>query len=154
MTKYNAPDIKRINHALKVTSFAEMIAEGENIAKKEKELLLSAAVLHDIGIHEAEKQYNSTDGKYQEILGREIAKKILKTMDYTAEEIERICFLVGNHHTYSIKNDLLLRILIEADFIVNIEEGDFPSGTNYQYIKEKNFSTETGKMLFDILKLG
>lgn len=153
MIEYNAPDMKRINHALKVTAFAHVIADGEKIGKRDKVLLLCAAVLHDIGIHEAEKQYNSASGQLQEKLGPAIAYQMLIGLGFTKSERERICFLIGHHHTYTIKNDILLQILFEADFIVNIDEGDFPDGTDYKMIENKNFKTKTGIDIFEKLIL-
>lgn len=153
MIEYNAPDMKRINHALKVTAFSSVIAAGEKLSKNDKLLLLCSAALHDIGIHKAEKLYNSSSGQLQEKLGPEIASQMIMGLGFTKSERERICFLIGHHHTYTIKNDLLLQILIEADFIVNIDEGDFPEGTSYEMIKEKNFKTKTGIDIFEKLIL-
>jgi len=52
MKKYLGGDLKRVNHALKVARHAEEILkmEGGNPL-----VVLGAAYLHDIGIHEAEK---------------------------------------------------------------------------------------------------
>ena len=49
-------------------------------AKKKKgnlAVILSAAYLHDIGIHEAERKYQSTAARYQEEEGPPIAREIL-----------------------------------------------------------------------------
>ena len=64
MKNYFSDDIKRIDHALKVLDYAREIREiegGDSI------IVESTAVLHDIGIHESEKKYNSAAGHYQEI---------------------------------------------------------------------------------------
>ena len=64
-------DQKRINHALAVLKYAEQIhaVEGGDAA-----VVTAAAILHDIGIHQAEQKYGSTAGKYQEIEGPPIAE--------------------------------------------------------------------------------
>ena len=56
-------DFKRIGHATRVARYAERIgkSEGANMA-----VVLSAAYLHDIGIHIAEQKHGSTSGKLQE----------------------------------------------------------------------------------------
>jgi len=77
MIIYFKDDARRINHALKVYGFASIICSHEQISVNEKNIVELAAILHDIGIKEAEIKYNSTAGKYQEIEGPPIAKQIL-----------------------------------------------------------------------------
>ena len=48
-------DPKRIQHFMKVYAFAKMIAEEEQIGAKQREVIEAAALVHDIGIHAAEK---------------------------------------------------------------------------------------------------
>ena len=63
MKKYFKTDFKRIGHASRVARYAEKIgmAESGNLA-----IILASAYLHDIGIHEAERKYQSTAPSYQE----------------------------------------------------------------------------------------
>ena len=153
MIDYNAPDLKRINHALKVYGFAKYIASGEKLSEFENQIIESSAILHDIGIHEAEKRFNSSAGIYQEKLGPEIAVPILEKSGFKNEEIEKITYIIAHHHTYNIKDNKLLRIIIEADLIVNIDEGEFGPDVDLEHIKNENFVTESGKSLFDKLIL-
>lgn len=144
MINYNIPDLRRINHALKVYGISRAIACGEGVSWSDMEILEAAAILHDIGIHKAEEMYNSASGMYQELLGPDVAKPMLEKTGFSDNEIKRINFIISNHHAYSERRDFLLRILIEADFIVNIDEGDFSEGTDYAAIRDKNFVTKTG----------
>ena len=89
MTDYNAPDLRRINHALKVYGIAQYIAGGENLNDYETLIIKTAALLHDIGIHEAEKRFNSPAGIYQEQLGPEVALPILEKAGFNNEDIEK-----------------------------------------------------------------
>ena len=75
MIQYDAGDAKRIQHFIKVYSFAHTIGLQEKLSVKELFVLDIASILHDIGIHEAEKKYSSCSGKYQEELGPGEAKK-------------------------------------------------------------------------------
>jgi HD superfamily phosphodiesterase len=68
------------------------------------------AILHDIGAVEAQKKYGSIDGVYQEKEGPEVAKEILKKVGYN-KNIDRICFIIGNHHTPSKIDGLDFQIL-------------------------------------------
>lgn len=153
MIEYNSPDIRRVNHALKVTGLAAAIGVREGLSKEEQEILEAAAVLHDIGIHKAEELYNSTAGNYQQELGPDIAAPILEEIGIDKNKAERICYLIAHHHTYNLKEDKVLQILIEADFIVNIDEENLFDGKKYNTISENIFITETGKEYLNRLLL-
>lgn len=75
MITYFGHDIKRINHALKVYGFVKAIGEEEIMDSEKLQVLEVAAILHDIGIKESERKYNSTSGSYQEIEGPPIVQK-------------------------------------------------------------------------------
>lgn len=146
MLEYFGGDPKRIQHFIKVHAFSVIIGKGEKLTAEELHTLESAALVHDIGIKPAERLYGECGGKLQEKLGPAEAEKILRELDYSAEEIERICFMVGHHHTYDNVNDKLLQILIEADFIVNLyEDGVSDEGIKTAYTKI--FRTDSGKAL-------
>ena len=87
---------RRIEHALAVLGYAEQI---QSIEGGDPLIVRAAAIFHDIGIHEAERKYGSSTGKYQEIEGPRIAEDILKKYDIPAETIEHICRIVANHHS-------------------------------------------------------
>ena len=146
MIEYFGNDAKRINHAIKVYGFAKAIAEAEHIPSGKKLLLEYAAILHDIGIKNAEEKYHSSAGRYQELEGPPVAMKILKKIGLDEADIDRICFLIGNHHSYAKIDGLDFRILVEADFLVNIFEDNLTS-KQIQDIKKNYFETETGKKL-------
>jgi len=61
MKKYFKKDFKRIGHAMQVARYAEKIGknEGGDLA-----VILAAAYLHDIGIHEAARA-SATDGNHE-----------------------------------------------------------------------------------------
>jgi HD superfamily phosphodiesterase len=115
--EYNKGDFRRVCHLVRVFTFAELIANGEGLDEKSLDVLSAAAILHDIGIHECERKYKSTVGKYQEIEGPPVAEKIILDFDYSDFERERICWLIAHHHTYNNINAIDYQILVEADFL-------------------------------------
>lgn len=149
---YDSPDVMRINHFLKVYAFAKMIGEGEGLSLAEQYILELSAVLHDIGIRESERKYGSCEGKFQEIEGPVIAKAMLEQLGVENEVVERVCYLIGHHHTYDQVNGMDYQILIEADFFVNAYEGEMDIGT-IRNVYERIFRTQTGKMLFEKMYL-
>jgi hypothetical protein len=143
-------DTKRINHALSVLNFAEKIqaAEGGDAL-----IVKASAILHDIGIHEAERKYNSSAGKYQEIEGPPIAEKILKSCNIPAGTIEHICRIIANHHTAKNIDTTEFRIIWDADNLVNLQE-EFKDANRerIERIIKKVFKTSTGhRMASEIL---
>jgi HD superfamily phosphodiesterase len=143
MIKYYAGDPRRVNHFLKVFSFAKSIGELEKLDKNIQDILEVAAVMHDIGIKISEEKYNSSAGNYQELEGPPVAKEMLSKFKFDAEFTERVCYLIGHHHTYSKIDGLDYQILIEADFLVNIYEDEIKI-PQIQSIKEKYFKTKSG----------
>ena len=136
-----------IDHTLKVLQNAEEIMKGENIEEEKKELIEIIAILHDIGAVEAQKKYNSIDGKYQEIEGPAVARDILKKVGYD-KNIDRICFIIGNHHTPSKIDGIDFQIQWEADLLENLTVMDIQN--EQEEIKrciEENFKTKTGKSI-------
>ena len=146
MIKYYAGDPKRIQHFLKVHELAALIASNERLDDKTCATIEAAAVVHDVGIKIAEKLYGECTGKHQEQLGPPMAKRMLADAGYPEDVTERVCYLVGHHHTYTDIDGIDLRILIEADFIVNLyEDGVSREGILEAY--SKIFRTESGKAL-------
>lgn len=152
MIEYFQTDVRRINHALKVLDFAQIISEDQSLDKKTKEIIIYTAILHDIGIIEAEKKYNSSVGKYQELEGPSIAREMLSDLKISEEIINRVCFIIGNHHSYAKINGIDFQIIVEADFLVNIFEDNMSKET-IQNMNDTIFKTKSGKKLIKTMYL-
>ena len=152
MIKYSSPDDRRINHTIKVYFFAVNIAEEEACDIDTFNTIVYAAILHDIGIHEAENKHGSSAGKFQEIEGPSVAKDLIKDIELKEEIKNRIFYLIGNHHTYDKIDGIDFQILVEADFLVNIYEDEI-SRESIKSIKNKIFKTKKGIELLDTLYL-
>ncbi len=140
-------DPKRIQHFIKVHSLARLIGTGEGLDDVTLFILEAAAYTHDIGIRPAEEKYGKCDGKLQEQEGPIYAQHMLSEIGFENYMIERICYLIGHHHTYSNVEGMDYQILIEADFLVNLFE-DNESETAIRKAYEKIFRTKTGKNIF------
>lgn len=153
MFLYDKGDPKRIQHFVKVYEFAKYIGKGEKLDEKTYKTLKLAAIVHDIGIHKAEKKYGQCGGKLQEKEGPPEAEKLLKKLGADWEIIDRVCYLVGHHHTYTEIDGLDYQILIEADFLVNLyEDGVDQKAVRAAY--DRIFKTDTGRdvcrLMFDL----
>jgi len=150
MIAYYDGDPKRIQHFTKVHSYARLIGIGEELDDASLFILESAAYTHDIGIRVAEEKYGRCDGKLQEQEGPIIAQKMLSQLGFENYIVERICFLIGHHHTYDNIDGLDYQILVEADFLVNLYEDDAGNrAINKAY--KRIFKTETGKKIFRLM---
>lgn len=122
MVDYFETDFRRITHALEVLGHAEIImGNGEDC---DYEVLAASAILHDIGIKQSEEALGYNNGKTQEEYGPPVAEKLLKSINFSPEKTRKVCQIIGNHHSSSRYDYVELKILKEADRIVNRIEGD------------------------------
>lgn len=142
MESYFGDDRRRINHALAVAGYAERLLK---YIDADEAVAMTAAYLHDIGIHEAERRHGSNAGNFQELEGPPIARDILQGLGQPEDFIATICELVGNHHTPRGVDSPEFRILWDADALVNLEEV-LPGKTADQidHILHRSFVTEAG----------
>ena len=136
-------DLKRIEHAKKVTGYAEIIQESEG---GDYPIIVGAAILHDIGIHEAERKYRNSGGKYQEIEGPPIARGILTELGFDRDQTEEICEIIAHHHSPGKIHSTNYKVLYDADWLVNLaDEYDITDNKKLSKIIDKVFLTPTGK---------
>lgn len=143
MMKYYAKDPKRAQHFIKVHSFSAVIGRSEGLDDVTQETLEVAALVHDIGIKVAEEKYGKCTGKLQETEGPAVAEVMLKEIGYPENLIERVCYLVGHHHTYTNVVGMDYQILLEADFLVNMYEDEMSEKAITAALKNV-FKTEKG----------
>ena len=146
MIEYYTGDPKRIQHFLKVHELAKLIASNEGLDERTRLITEAAALVHDVGIKIGEKLYGECTGRHQEQLGPPMAKRMLAETGFDAEVTERVCYLVGHHHTYTDIDGVDLRILIEADFLVNLYE-DNAGEDAVKSAYDRIFRTDAGKEL-------
>ncbi len=138
-------DTRRINHARRVTEHAEELLQREG---GDYLIVIGASVLHDIGIHAAEKKYGSTSGKYQEKEGPPIARRILTRLGFEPNQIDEVCEIIAYHHSPGKIATKNFAILYDADWLVNLrDEYDIQDKNKLSHIIEKVFLTPSGKAL-------
>lgn len=143
MLDYYTGDPKRIQHFTKVHSYAKLIGSLEGLSDYDLSVLRITALMHDIGIKPAEEKYNSTAGPYQEELGQAPARAIMEDLDLPKEVCDRVCYLIGHHHTYTNIDGADYQILVESDFIVNLYE-DCAERDTIMTAKSRIFKTQNG----------
>jgi hypothetical protein len=144
MISFLGTEKTQIAHALKVYAYALTIGELENLDEKSLEALVYAAILHDIGIKVANEKYGSCSFKQQETEGPPEAEKILSRLGFEKSIIDRASFLIAHHHSPAVSEDIDFRVLLEADYLVNLEEGNIALSQKDEILK-KHFRTVSGK---------
>lgn len=150
MLEFDGGDPRRIQHFIKVHRFAQLIGRLEQLDAHTQLVLECAALVHDIGIRPAEKKYGRCTGKLQEQEGPDHARRLMNGLGLEPNDIDRICYLVGHHHTYNQIDGIDYQILVEADLLVNFyEEND-----TQEHIRagiQNVFRTSAGKRLGELL---
>ena len=143
MMQKNAGDLKRIEHSLKVYGYARNLGLSERLSDELQEIVELTGLLHDIGIHVAEMKYGKCTSKDQEIEGPSIALEILSALDFSKTVIDRVCFIISKHHTFTAVDGVDFQLLVEADFLVNSSE-DRMSDHQITHFAHNIFRTESG----------
>lgn len=152
MVVYSEGNLHDIAHFLKVYAYAKTIGECEHLDKDTQLVLEIAAVLHDIACPLCREKYGSIDGKYQEREGAVLAADFLEGTGFSEALVRRVSYLVGHHHTLTQIEGMDYQILIEADYLVNVDESHYDKD-NIRNMYEKVFRTGTGKELLQIIYL-
>lgn len=122
-------DRKRVCHAMRVLHNVEALAVAprQNLELDAATILCArlCAVLHDIGIQQAERVHGSSAARFQELEGPPIARKILTQLSAPDWLVDRVCHVVGHHHTASAVDGADFQLLWEADLLVNLVEDGF-----------------------------
>ena len=146
MIEYYRGDSHQIQHFAKVHTYSRLIGTLEGLDEETMITLEMAALVHDVGIKAGMEKYGRGNGKIQEELGPAIAEELLTGLGVDPDRVARISYLVGHHLTYTNVEGLDYRILLEADFLVNLHEEKEPmEGIVKAY--EEIFRTEAGKKI-------
>jgi putative nucleotidyltransferase with HDIG domain len=145
MKRYFGHDFKRIGHAANVARYAEQIVKEE---QGNPAVVLCAAYLHDIGMHEAERKYGTGSARHHEEEGPVIAREILTRLGAKEKIVDEVCDIIGRHHHPGNEETVNFKVVYDADRIVNLEEdykGRQVEKDGVSMIIDKAFLTETGR---------
>nr|WP_321305608.1 HD domain-containing protein [uncultured Sphaerochaeta sp.] len=146
MFYYEKGNPERIAHLTKVHDYARTIGLLEGLDEETLATLEAAALVHDIGIKVSLEKYGSSRGDLQEKEGPPLSRDLLTKLSFPTSMIERVAFLVGHHHTYTNIEGIDYQILVESDFLVNLQE----KTTGIEAIRkvyEEIYKTKSGKQL-------
>lgn len=143
MITFSNGNIHDIDHLIKVWTYAKTIGELEGLDPETQFVLEVAAITHDIACPLCREKYGNTNGKYQEQEGIPLVRAFLSDTGLSPEQIERVAYLVGHHHTYINVDGADYQILLEADYIANASENSF-SRQSIETFLRRVAKTESG----------
>ena len=150
MLAFSNGNIHDIDHLIRVWTYAKTIGELEKLDTGTQYILEAAAIVHDIACPLCREKYGNTNGKLQETEGERMVHEFFAGTDLSTEQIGRIAFLVGHHHTYTDVDGADYQILLEADYIANASENGY-SEKNVRSFMEKIMRTASGRRLAEIV---
>jgi CRISPR/Cas system-associated endonuclease Cas3-HD len=154
MKRYFKNDFRRIGHASRVARYAERIGKKE---KGTLAVILTAAYLHDIGIHEAEKKHGSSAAEFHETEGPAIARSLLEKLGAKDELINEVCDIIGHHHHPRSKDTINFKVVYDSDLLENTEERKKNKSMDNDELErfiEKSFLTAAGRETAKEILLG
>jgi len=150
MMKCNMGDARRIEHSMKVFAYAQTLGCMEGLSAGQQLTLELTALLHDIGIHMAERKFGISSSTLQESEGPPVAREILVELGFDEAIVERVCYIISKHHTFTAIDDEVFQLLVEADFLVNSVE-DVMSEQQIVSFARNIFKTQSGlKILYNL----
>jgi hypothetical protein len=162
MKKYFGQDFRRIGHATRVARYVEEIGKllvepAEVPGDFNPAVAGIVAYLHDIGIKEAERKFNSSSPRYQHQEGPPVAREILTGLGATPGLIEEVCDIIGHHHNPRPEETTNFKVLYDADLIVNLEEKQQENPSTPEHLAKvvaASFLTEAGTRVAARVLLG
>ena len=152
MIEISQGNLHDIEHFLKVHAYARLIGQLEQLEPDRQFILEAAALLHDIACPLCRQKYGNANGKYQELESPPLVEDFFAGMPVERDMAERISWLVAHHHTYTHVDGLDYQILLEADFLVNADEGGLVRAA-IENMRQSVFRTGAGVRLLDSIYL-
>jgi HD superfamily phosphodiesterase len=146
---YFGSDAPRIEHARQVHRYACEILETHSA---DRQVVEAAAMLHDIGIPEAERKHGSAAGPWQELEGPPIAREILERLGAAPGLIDQVAAIIAAHHSPGEVNTPEFDVIWDADWLVNLP-AQSPQADAAERARQiaRIFRTARGRVLAKVL---
>jgi len=136
MSKHNKNFVNLLNHTFRVASVSMYLAQKEKIPVAGKEICFLAALFHDVFKEE----------ENHEVKGGAFAGKILKSLTYKPDVIEKVAESIADHN-----NNEKILLTIEAKILWDADKLDKVGATAFlRRIDERNLKRrlENDKIIF------
>lgn len=152
MIDFSGGNIHDIDHLIRVWTYARTIGELEGLDAETQYILEAATITHDIACPLCREKYGDTNGKHQELESPPLVEAFFADLPVSRADVDRISWLAAHHHTYTNVDGPDHRILLEADFLVNADEGAYARPA-IEAARERVFRTPSAIRLLDTIYL-
>ena len=152
MTEFYKGNLHDVAHFMKVWGFARIIGQLEGLDQQTQQTLEYTAVVHDIACPLCREKYGSASGKHQELESPPLVEAFFADLPVSRADVDRISWLAAHHHTDTNVDGPDHRILLEADFLVNADEGACARPA-IETMRERVFRTPSAIRLLDTIYL-
>ena len=152
MTEFYKGNLHDVAHFMKVWGFARTIGQLEGLDQQTQQTLEYTAVVHDIACPLCREKYGSASGKHQELESPPLVEAFFADLPVSRADVDRISWLAAHHHTDTNVDGPDHRILLEADFLVNADEGACARPA-IEAARERVFRTPSAIRLLDTIYL-
>ena len=150
MISESAGNLADIEHYVKVTCYARMIAEAEGLDEKTKWLCEAEAIVHDISCPLCRKKYGNTNHQMQEKESEALLREFFSSSDVSDEDLKRIIAVISRHHSPERIDGIDNQILIEADYLVNANQSNYQPSAILAF-RNTYFRTACGTRMLDLM---
>ena len=137
-----------VDHTRDVVAAAEHISEAERVPSADRDILLTAALMHDIGFLKGYENHETSSC--------ELSREILPSYGYDKEEIEKICNLITVTRLPQQPVSQLEEILCDADLYYLGSDKYFDGAerlfNEFKEARKIDANTDWNKLQIDFLK--
>lgn len=139
MSKHNKNFVNLLEHTLRVASVSLYLAQKEKQTAASKEICFLAAIFHDVFKEE----------ENHEIMGGDFAEKILRTLKYKQDVIEKVAESIADHNNHGkILRTIEAKILWDADKLDKVGATAFLRRMGEKNLKNLKSRLEKDKNVF------
>lgn len=116
-----------VHKMFKVVGHTQDLALSEGFEEVERDMVLSAAILHNIGQAETERRLDRGEEAEEADIAEEMIRELLEPSDLNTFEIEGILILVRTHKQVGFLENPMHQLLSEALLLAEIAEAEDPN---------------------------
>lgn len=141
----NAPEAQQVlDRGMQVVDRARQVLLEE---EGDPRVVLSAALLLDIGAPRAAAAHTSPEARFHEAEGRVVAWRLLQELKVDGVTADHVCQIVGSHHSADEVDTPEFRVVCDADQLVRISEARQEAGADGPAADAELFRTESARRM-------
>lgn len=133
----------QIHKMFKVTGHVQDLALNEKFEDVERDMVLAAAMLHNVGLGEWQRRQDRGEAADEMAVTEEVIRELLEPSDLNTFEIEGVLILVRTHKQVGFLENAMHQVLSEALLLAGLDDADDPAAKAKEVAEI--FKTASGK---------